>query len=368
VPEQAMKQALENLENTLAYNNDIASHSSEIAYALYVLARNRRASLTDLRYYSESQINEFSSPMSQAQLGASLALYGDQIGAENAFRSAFLLAQATAAQRIGRSDYGSRLRDGAAMLALAAETRPSISSVEDMIGYVSGIRKQSRWTSTQEEAWMLLAARALATADDTIDLDVNGVTHDGPFAERIEGSQLGVEPVTVTNRGADPVGVTVTAVAAPKQPLPAGGEGFSITRRYYTLDGKEAGVAEVRQNERHVVVLTINELNSWPSRLLVTDLLPAGFELDNPNILGSAQLKNFPWLGQVSYAHSEYRDDRFVAAFNRSGRDDHEFSFAYVVRAVTPGNFAHPAASVEDMYRPELSARTATGRMIVSAN
>jgi uncharacterized protein YfaS (alpha-2-macroglobulin family) len=34
---------------------------------------------------------------------------------------------------------------------------------------------------------------------------------------------------------------------------------------------------------------------------------------------------------------------------------------------VTPGNFAHPAASVEDMYRPELSARTATGRMIVSA-
>lgn len=368
VPEQAMKQALENLENTLAYNNDIASHSSEIAYALYVLARNRRASLTDLRYYSESQINEFSSPMSQAQLGASLALYGDQIGAENAFRSAFLLAQATAAQRVGRSDYGSRLRDGAAMLALAAETKPSISSVEDMIGYVSGIRKQSRWTSTQEEAWMLLAARALATADDTIDLDVNGVTHDGPFAERIEGSQLGVEPVTVTNRGADPVGVTVTAVAAPKQPLPAGGEGFSITRRYYTLDGKEAGVAEVKQNERYVVVLTINELNSWPSRLLVTDLLPAGFELDNPNILGSAQLKNFPWLGQVSYAHSEYRDDRFVAAFNRSGRDDHEFSFAYVVRAVTPGNFAHPAASVEDMYRPELAARTATGRMIVSAN
>jgi uncharacterized protein YfaS (alpha-2-macroglobulin family) len=36
------------------------------------------------------------------------------------------------------------------------------------------------------------------------------------------------------------------------------------------------------------------------------------------------------------------------------------------VRAVTPGNYAHPAASVEDMYRPELSARTATGRMEVT--
>jgi uncharacterized protein YfaS (alpha-2-macroglobulin family) len=68
------------------------------------------------------------------------------------------------------------------MLALAAETQPSISSVEDMIGYVSGIRKSVRWTSTQDEAWMLLAARALAADEDGIDLDVNGESHDGPFA------------------------------------------------------------------------------------------------------------------------------------------------------------------------------------------
>ena len=38
------------------------------------------------------------------------------------------------------------------------------------------------------------------------------------------------------------------------------------------------------------------------------------------------------------------------------------FTLAYVVRAVTPGTYAHPAASVEDMYRPQFSARTAIGR------
>jgi alpha-2-macroglobulin len=38
-----------------------------------------------------------------------------------------------------------------------------------------------------------------------------------------------------------------------------------------------------------------------------------------------------------------------------------------VVRAVTPGVYAHPAASVEDMYRPQFSARTATGMMEVKA-
>ena len=42
-------------------------------------------------------------------------------------------------------------------------------------------------------------------------------------------------------------------------------------------------------------------------------------------------------------------------------------TLAYVVRAVTPGTYAHPAASVEDMYRPEFSARTASGAMEVKA-
>ena len=66
-------------------------------------------------------------------------------------------------------------------------------------------------------------------------------------------------------------------------------------------------------------------------------------------------------------AHTEFRSDRFVAAFDRTANDNREITFAYVVRAVTPGTFDHPAATVEDMYRPQLSARTATGRMQVTA-
>ena len=40
---------------------------------------------------------------------------------------------------------------------------------------------------------------------------------------------------------------------------------------------------------------------------------------------------------------------------------------AYIVRAVTPGSFVHPAATVEDMYRPDRFARTAAGRLDVTA-
>ena len=42
-----------------------------------------------------------------------------------------------------------------------------------------------------------------------------------------------------------------------------------------------------------------------------------------------------------------------------------QFQFAYIVRAISPGTFAHPAALVEDMYRPERRARTDTGEVEV---
>jgi uncharacterized protein YfaS (alpha-2-macroglobulin family) len=308
--------------------------------------------------------------MARAQIAASLALYGDSQRADRAFASAFQLAQAPATPLDdSRADYGSRLRDGAAMLALAAETKPAPTLIPAMIRLVSAERNDKRYvdghTSTQEEAWLLLAARALKAGTEAISLDVNGSPHSGPFAERVGGMELLDHPVTVTNHGRDAVDAVVTTVAAPAQPLPAGGNGFTISRTYYTLDGQEANITEATQNQRFVVVLKATEANDWPSRVLVTDLLPAGFEIDNPGLVGSAQLSNFDWLGDTEAAHTEFRDDRFVAAFDRTGSGD--MTLAYVVRAVTPGTYTLPAATVEDMYRPQFSARTATGSMEVKA-
>jgi uncharacterized protein YfaS (alpha-2-macroglobulin family) len=39
---------------------------------------------------------------------------------------------------------------------------------------------------------------------------------------------------------------------------------------------------------------------------------------------------------------------------------------AYVVRAVTPGSYHHPAAVVSDMYRPEYRANTGTGQVKIA--
>ncbi len=361
VPEAAMGQALQNLSNTLAYDTDVSSRGSEIAYALYVLARNRKASAGDLRYYLDTRLDEFSTPLARAQLAAGLALYGDAERAERGFASAFRLAQGMSGRYTARSDYGSRLRDGAAMLALAAESRPEPALVPQMIDLVADVRGDTRYMSTQDEAWMLLAARALSQSSDDLRLTVDGNAHAGAFSRRLSGLEIEAAPLTVANQGNEPVDAVITTVAAPQQPLPAGGEGFTIERRYYTLDGEEANVSDARQNERYVVVLEMMEQNAWPSRVLVSDLLPAGFEIDNPRLVGSAELANFEWLGETDAVHTEFRDDRFIAAFDRNGGG--KFRLAYVVRAVTPGVYTHPAASVEDMYRPQLSARTATGFM-----
>jgi uncharacterized protein YfaS (alpha-2-macroglobulin family) len=366
VPSHALVQALNNLQNSISYDVDVQDRGSEIAYALYVLARNKKASVGDLRYYADTQLEGFSSPLAIAQLAASLALYGDAPRSEQTFQAALQLAKSKPEYDWYRSDYGSRLRDGAAMLALAAETKPMPSVTPELIKLVSTERARYTWLSTQDQAWLILAARAFASNTGGITLDVDGQPHTGALSRSVTGDELTANPIVVTNKGKDPLQAVVTTVAAPKEPLPAGGDGFTIKRTYYTLDGAEANVTQARQNERYVVVLQATNANSWDSRVLIQDLLPAGFEIDNPGLVSSAELSNFSWLEKTDAAHLEFRDDRFVAAFNPEQAGGN-MTLAYVVRAVTPGVYVHPAAYIEDMYRPQFAARTATGMMEVKA-
>ena len=74
------------------------------------------------------------------------------------------------------------------------------------------------------------------------------------------------------------------------------------------------------------------------------------------------------WLKtDVEPVNVEYRDDRFVAAFDRAEGQSAFFTVAYIVRAVTPGRYVHPGAQVEDMYRPDRFGRTAFGSVEVTA-
>jgi uncharacterized protein YfaS (alpha-2-macroglobulin family) len=101
---------------------------------------------------------------------------------------------------------------------------------------------------------------------------------------------------------------------------------------------------------------------------VVTDLLPAGFEIAAPVAIGgetelrgltSSALPLDP-VGKTRLV--EARDDRWMAIVVPDGEDGDtrgRFRVAYAVRATAPGRFVLPAAAVEDLVRPEVMARTA---------
>ncbi len=367
VPAISYDLAIDNLSNRLAYASDFDKGGEDIAYGLYVLARSGRASIGDLRYYADAKINAFSTPLAKAQIGAALALYGDRLRADKAFKAAYAaLSRGQDNPRWSRDDYGSNLRDGAALLTLVAESKSKAIDMKRLAAGLAKRRQTLRHTSTQENAWLLLAANALVGSVSRPDLRIDGRRLTGAMYSRFSAEQLLGEPIEVVNAGKSPLDAVITATGVPRIPEPAGGNGYQIERTYYNLKGELIDIAEIAQNERFVAVLTVTAENDVQGRLLVVDPLPAGIEIDNPNLLQSGNIAALDWLGLHGNAsHTEFRADRFVASIHRSSRSPLSFRLGYIARAVSPGSFAHPAAIVEDMYRPEQRARTASGRVDV---
>jgi uncharacterized protein YfaS (alpha-2-macroglobulin family) len=392
---QGFNQALDRLQNFIAYAEDFEKGGEDRAYALYVLARNGRAPIGELRYYADTRLERFSTPLAQAQIGAALAMLGDKPRAERAFASALggLNAVSPTNDTVYRADYGSGLRDSAALVTLAAETKTTTIEAPKLINVITKAYLGRAYTSTQEQAWMLLAANALSQQAKEAKLVVNGAPVEAPLLRSLAADALEKASLTVANEGDAPIDAVVTVIGAGLIPEPAASKGFTIERSYYRLDGTPVdlasatgGSASVKQNERLVAVVKL-EAKEAGGRVLLVDRLPAGFEIENPRLVGSGDVTALDWLKtSVQPEHAEFRDDRFVAAFNFSGANVQaantenatpsgeaqaagpatSATVAYLVRAVTPGSFVHPAATVEDMYRPERYARSAAGKLTVT--
>ena len=162
VPDSAFRNALDNLRNQINYAPDFDENGGPYAYALMVLAREGAAAIGDLRYYADVKTGAFDTPMAAAQLGAALASYGDQRRADAMFaKAAGLVALHGAGEesRLWRADYGTRLRDATALLALASEAGSTAFDPDDLTNAVAfGMTGQH--LSTQEATWALLATHA----------------------------------------------------------------------------------------------------------------------------------------------------------------------------------------------------------------
>jgi uncharacterized protein YfaS (alpha-2-macroglobulin family) len=322
----------------------------------------------DLRYLADTKLDAFKTPLARAQIAAALALLGDRGRANAVFNEAVHDLQDERDSTRYRPDYGSRLRDGAGLLALLAES----GSTRDMLIKASAVmddaHQKSAFSSTQEQAWMVLAAQALAKQSDGLAITVDNKPVKGVLYKTWRAAALSGKPVTIGNSGKTDARMMVTTSGHPTVPEPAADKGYKIERTFYKFDGTPMNAASVRQNDRLVVVLKVTEAEALQARALLVDRLPAGLEIDNPALVDSGSIEGLSWLKRdVEPTHTEYRDDRFVAAFDRDSGQSAFFSVAYVVRAVVPGHYVMPPATIEDMYRPDRYGRTAFGAIDVVA-
>jgi uncharacterized protein YfaS (alpha-2-macroglobulin family) len=374
VPQQGFDSALDHLRNEAVNATDPGEGAGEpLAYALYVLARNGRPVIGDLRYLADTKLAVFRRPMAEAQVAAALAMLGDRARAGKVFSAALDALDAEQDNGFSRPDYGSALRDGAAVLALVTEANLTAGEIagdpiERAGEAVDRARSIRSSTSTQENNWLTIAAEALAEHQKLSAFSVDGQPVNGAVYRKWSGYALGRKLIAIANTGQATAKIVTTTSGVPLAPEPAASQGYAVERAYYKLDGTKIDLKSLAQNERVVVALKITESEARYAKLLVVDRLPAGLEIDNPALFDSGSIDAFSWLKRdIDPVHAEYRDDQFVAAFDREPGQSAFFSVAYVARAVAPGHYVYPPATAEDMYRPDRFGRTAFGSIEVTA-
>ncbi|MFM5801740.1 alpha-2-macroglobulin [Aeromonas veronii] len=366
VPEAMLNQALNRLQSYLTDSqygerwSSAPEHSrlAYQAYSAYVLARVGKASLATLRLIWEQQADHARSGLPLLHLSLALSAMGDEQNAAKALSRALVTERGD--DYLG--DYGSQLRDGALELSLLRQHKLAAERWPGLSAKVADTLAHRQWLSTQER----LALLRLARFDPAVDWQAKVTSSLG------SGSLIGSAPLqqgtpealaasAVTNEGKGSLYVQRTLVGYPEQAPARISKGMSVTRSWFNSDGQRFDPAKVKVGDLVVVRLNVSSESAVPDALLV-EMVPAGFELENPALGNSIKLEELSIEGKPAWQsewndylkHQEFRDDRYTAALDLSEGSNQQL--VYLMRAVTPGRYQVPPTQVEDMYRPELRA------------
>ena len=376
VPDNVLQKALNRISEDLLsggnpfYGQDQreALKFANQAYSGYVLARVNRAPLGTLRALYDNERGKAATGLSLLHLGMALSLQGDGKRGQAAIAAAFAKPGKQRPRWFG--DYGSPLRDDALMIALLHErgmSKPEYDAHVVELGRELDARRNSGWLwlSTQEQVALARLGKALAADQKKL---VSGELAVGDsreaigerklFARVFDTAQL-AQGVRFAPQGQAPMFASLEVAGIPRQPPAPDNSVIGIERDWYGTDGKPWTPRPLKEGEALIVRLSVTANSAMPDALL-TDLLPAGLEIENFNLGDARQWADVVVDGiQISdrsdaadTRHEEFRDDRYVAALSLSR--GHTARVFYLVRAVTPGTYTVPPPLAEDMYRPEL--------------
>jgi hypothetical protein len=305
-------------------------------------------------------------------------------------------------------------RADAVLLEALVEDQPTSDLVPKLVEGLLGHRKAGRWTSTQENVFVLLAldryfAAFEKTTPDFVARAWLGPRYAGEHAYRgrtterrhlevpmrVLAEAQGPQALTLAKQGRGRLYYRIGLRYAPaKLDLEPAEHGFAVERAYEGVDDpkdvrREAdGSWRLRAGARVWVRLTL-VAPARRAHVALVDPLPAGLEAQNPALRvtgtlpdddgdevtlvgarglggrrgGGGHLGSWWWWRRPWFDHQNLRDERVEAFASLLFAGVH--GYAYVARATTPGTFVVPPPRAEEMYHPETFGRGATDRVVV---
>jgi hypothetical protein len=248
------------------------------------------------------------------------------------------------------------VRDEAIALNALIDADPGNAQIGIMAKHVSDKLKNRYWLSTQERSFSFLAlgklARASNKSDATAEIKVNGKT-----VAKVDGGQwMGNEKalkgtnVEIATQGSGRLYYFWVAEGiSPAGTYKEEDSYLKVRKTFYDRYGKIISGNTFKKNDLVVIGITLERSYTTSiDNVVITDLLPAGFEIENPR---TKEIPGIDWIKEAGSPRAlDVRDDRihlFVdASYNRQ-------IFYYAVRAVSPGVYKMGPVSADAMYNGE---------------
>lgn len=251
-------------------------------------------------------------------------------------------------------DYGYFLAD-----VKPEQSTPNTSAIlETTRAYMSTRSYRSTYFNAKLAA--IFAARESQSKDLKIKIDGVGVIPDEAGKISLSSEQVS-RGFKVWHNSKIPVFVTVEAVGN-RHTVTKIDNGLVIDKVWYNESGEyvafDGNTLHAKQGDLFTVTLRIwpSKTNDSNSDVMITDLLPSGFEIENVEL-------QRPIENSREATFTESMDDRFVAHFDYISNKPTIYS--YTVRAVYAGEMILPDAHAEMMYKPEINGRSPVLKAII---
>lgn len=336
----------------------------EVAYSLYVLALAGKPQVSTMNYYKQN--TEMLALDSKYLLSAAYAIAGDRGKFKEMLPTSF--TGEVASKETGGSFY-SDLRDEGIALNAVLEVDPNNPQIGTMSKHVSHELKTRYYLSTQERAFGFLAlgkiARQANNSNLSVSIKVNGkeISKTDGSNLKLSSKQLGGSNVEISTTGTGRLyyfwqseGITKDGSFKEEDSY------LKVRKKFYDRYGRAISGNSFKQNDLIIVGITLeNSYSRYIDNIVITDMLPAGFEIENPR---TKEIPGMDWIKNESTPeHLDVRDDR-VNMFVSIGSQPQ--TYYYAVRAVSPGTYVMGPVMADAMYNGEYHSYNGAGSISIS--